>query len=89
MLFVPTSRAVLNASPLASHGRTSALLSIGRLLGAAVGAGLAGIAIAGGVTASTVHAALLIGCAACLIIGVPAAMRLGPRARPATVVSEG
>ena len=26
MLFVPTSRAALNATPLASHGRTSALL---------------------------------------------------------------
>ncbi len=47
MLFVPTSRAALNASPLASHGRTSALLSVGRLLGAAVGAGLAGIALSG------------------------------------------
>src|SRR5690349_3078153 len=45
MLFVPTSRAALNASPLASHGRTSALLSVGRLLGATVGAGLAGIAL--------------------------------------------
>ncbi len=47
MLFVPTSRAALNATPLASHGRTSALLSVGRLLGAAVGAGLAGVALAG------------------------------------------
>ena len=33
MLFVPTSRAALNASPNASHGRTSALLSVGRLRG--------------------------------------------------------
>jgi predicted MFS family arabinose efflux permease len=89
MLFVPTSRAALNASPLASHGRTSALLSIGRLLGAAVGAGLAGMALANGVNGSTVHVALLIGCAACLFLGVPAASRLGPRGRPAPLVSEG
>ena len=39
LLFVPTSRAALNATPLASHGRTSAILSVGRLLGAGVGAG--------------------------------------------------
>jgi MFS family permease len=89
MLFVPTSRAALNATPLASHGRTSALLSVGRLLGAAVGAGLAGIALASGVNSSTVHAALLVACAACLILGVPAASRLGPRTRAATLVSEG
>ena len=89
MLFVPTSRAALNATPIASHGRTSALLSIGRLLGAAVGAGLAGAALAGGVTASTVHTALLIAAAACLLLGVPAASRLGPRAPAATLISEG
>ena len=52
MLFVPTSRAALNASPKASHGRTSALLSVGRLVGAAVGAGLAGIALDGTLTAA-------------------------------------
>jgi MFS family permease len=89
MLFVPTSRAALNATPLASHGRTSALLSIGRLLGAAVGAGLAGVAIAGGVNSSTVHTALLVACAACVLLGVPAASRLGPGGRSATLVSEG
>lgn len=89
MLFVPTSRAALNAAPLASHGRTSALLSVGRLLGAAVGAGLAGIALAGGVTSSTVHVALLVGCAACLVLGVPAASRLGPGLRSASLLSEG
>ncbi len=55
MLFVPTSRAALNASPLGSHGRTSALLSVGRLLGATVGAGLAGVALSGTLTASTVQ----------------------------------
>ena len=76
MLFVPTSRAALNASPRASHGRTSALLSVGRLLGAAVGAGLAGAALAGTLTASTVHHALLLGALICLVVGVPAATLL-------------
>ncbi|MGH2874947.1 MAG: MFS transporter [Solirubrobacteraceae bacterium] len=76
MLFVPTSRAALNASPNASHGRTSALLSIGRLLGAAIGAGLAGVALSGTLTASTVHHALLLGAAICIVIGVPAAASL-------------
>jgi MFS family permease len=80
MLFVPTSRAALNASPQASHGRTSALLSVGRLLGAAVGAGLAGVALTGTLTASTVHHALLLGAALCLIVGIPASLSL--RARP-------
>jgi predicted MFS family arabinose efflux permease len=89
MLFVPTSRAALNATPPAAHGRTSALLSVGRLLGAAVGAGLAGAALASGVDGSTVHTALLIAAAACLILGVPAASRLGPRGRVPTLVSEG
>ena len=89
MLFVPTSRAALNATPLAAHGRTSALLSVGRLLGAAVGAGLAGVALAGGVTSATVHTALLIACGACLFLGVPAASRLGPGAHRVTLISEG
>jgi MFS family permease len=80
MLFVPTSRAALNASPRASHGRTSALLSVGRLLGAAVGAGLAGVALTGTLTASTVHHALLLGAALCLVVGIPASISL--RARP-------
>ena len=82
MLFVPTSRAALNAAPLASHGRTSAVLSVGRLLGAACGAGLAGIALAGGVHASKVHVALLIACAVCVFVGIPASSRLdrGPSA---------
>jgi DHA2 family methylenomycin A resistance protein-like MFS transporter len=76
MLFVPTSRAALNASPDASHGRTSALLSVGRLLGAAIGAGLAGIALAGTLTASTVHHTLLLGALVCLVIGIPASTYL-------------
>jgi MFS transporter, DHA2 family, methylenomycin A resistance protein len=83
MLFVPTSRAALNASPLASHGRTSAVLSVGRLLGAAVGAGLAGVALSGTLTASTVHHTLLLGAALCLVIGIPAATFLSPGNAPA------
>jgi predicted MFS family arabinose efflux permease len=89
MLFVPTSRAALNATPLAAHGRTSALLSMGRLLGAAVGAGLAGAALASGVTSSTVHTALLIACAACVLLGIPAASRLGLRSTATPLASEG
>jgi MFS family permease len=77
MLFVPTSRAALNATPMASHGRTSAILSVGRLLGAAVGAGLAGVALSGTLTASTVHHALLFGAGLCLVIGIPASTLLG------------
>jgi MFS family permease len=79
MLFVPTSRAALNASPLASHGRTSAFLSVGRLLGAAVGAGLAGVALSGTLTASTVHHTLLLGAAVCLVVGIPASTFLRAR----------
>ncbi|MFZ0087909.1 MAG: MFS transporter, partial [Solirubrobacteraceae bacterium] len=79
MLFVPTSRAALNATPLAAHGRTSALLSVGRLLGAAIGAGLAGVALSGTLTASTVHHALLLGAAACVVIGIPASTLLAVR----------
>jgi DHA2 family methylenomycin A resistance protein-like MFS transporter len=81
MLFVPTSRAALNASPQASHGRTSAILSVGRLLGAAVGAGLAGVALEGVLTAATVHHALLLGAALCLVVGIPASTLLRARTR--------
>jgi MFS family permease len=77
MLFVPTSRAALNATPLPSHGRTSAILSVGRLLGAGIGAGLGGLVLAGGTDASTVHGAMLLGCILCVIVGIPAATRLG------------
>ena len=79
MLFVPTSRAALNASPNASHGRTSALLSVGRLGGAAIGAGLAGVALSGTLTASTVHHTLLLGAALCVVIGIPASSCLTGR----------
>ena len=77
MLFVPTSRAALNATPMALHGRTSAILSVGRLVGAAVGAGLAGICLSGTLTASTVHHTLLFGAGVCLLIGIPASTLLG------------
>ncbi len=81
LLFVPTSRAALNATPQASHGRTSAILSVGRLLGAAVGAGLAGVALSGTLTATTVHHTMLAAAALCLLVGIPAAGLLGgPRA---------
>ena len=86
MLFVPTSRAALNASPQASHGRTSALLSFGRLVGAAVGAGLAGIALTGILTAATVHHTLLLGALVCLVVGIPASFYLsGGRSAPMLV----
>ncbi len=91
MLFVPTSRAALNATPRASHGRTSAILSVGRLLGAGIGAGLGGLALSGGTDASTVHDAMLLACLLCVVVGIPASMRLGPpggavagRTRPST-----
>jgi MFS transporter, DHA2 family, methylenomycin A resistance protein len=88
MLFVPTSRAALNASPLAAHGRTSALLSVGRLVGATVGAGLAGIALSGTLTASTVHRTLLSAAMLCIVVGLPSATRLTSRAgRPAGQVT--
>jgi DHA2 family methylenomycin A resistance protein-like MFS transporter len=77
MLFVPTSRAALNATPMASHGRTSAILSVGRLLGAGVGAGLGGLVLSGGTDASTVHSAMLLACILCVVVGIPAATRLG------------
>ena len=77
MLFVPTSRAALNATPLASHGRTSAVLSVGRLLGAGLGAGLGGVVLAGGTDASTVHGAMLLACILCVAVGIPASTRLG------------
>lgn len=80
MLFVPVSRAALNASPDSSHGRTSALLSIGRLLGAAIGSALAGVALSGRLTAATTHHALLISAGVCIVIGIPGSLGLRPRA---------
>src|SRR5579875_2566566 len=78
LLFAPTSRAALNATPNSLHGRTSAVLSAGRLAGAAIGAGVAGAALTGGVNAATVHSVLLGACALCVFVGVPLAMMLTP-----------
>jgi MFS transporter, DHA2 family, methylenomycin A resistance protein len=83
MLFVPVSRAALNATPDASHGRVSAMLSAARLLGAALGAGLAGAALSGGASASTVHTALAVAAGTCLLVGLPLAGQFG-RALPST-----
>ncbi len=77
MLFVPASRAGLGSAPESSHGRASAVLSLGRLLGAMIGASVAGTAISAGPSASSTHQALLIACAACVVLGLPAACRLG------------
>lgn len=84
LLFAPTSRAALNAAPGASHGRVSALLSAGRLLGAGIGATVAGVAIGSEITTAHVHYALLGAAALCLLVGMPAASRLvAPRAAEA------
>jgi MFS family permease len=83
MLFVPVSRAALNATPDASHGRVSAVLSFARLLGAAVGAGLAGVALSSGPSTSTVHVALAVAAGSCLLLGLPFARQFG-RAVPRT-----
>ncbi len=75
MLFVPVSRAALNSVPDEAHGRASSILSAARLGGAAIGAGLAGLALSGGASASTVHLALAVAAGACLILGLPLASR--------------
>jgi MFS family permease len=81
LLFVPASRAALNAVPQAKHGRVSSLLSTCRLLGAALGSGLAGAALSGGVTAEHVRIAMLTGAGICLLLGLPASLELSPRRR--------
>ena len=70
LLFVAASRAALNAAPVASHGRTSAVLSLGRLVGAAAGVSLAGATLAGGVSAAALHTELLYAFALCVLVGV-------------------
>ena len=85
MLFVPASRAGLGSTPQSSHGRVSAILSLGRLLGAMIGASAAGAAVSGGPSASSTHQALLVACGACVVLGLPAACRLRTPCRaPAT-----
>jgi MFS family permease len=76
LLFVPASRAALNAVPQIKHGRVSSLLSTCRLLGAAIGSGLAGAALSGGVTASHVRIAMLCGAGICVLLGLPASAAL-------------
>jgi predicted MFS family arabinose efflux permease len=76
LLFVPASRAALNAVPQAKHGRVSSLLSVSRLLGAGAGAVLAGIALSGGVTDDHMRIALGVGAALCVFVGLPAAAEL-------------
>ena len=88
LLFVPVSRAALNATPSFAHGRTSAVLSGGRLLGAAAGAGLGGLALSAGARASSVHDALLVGCVICITIGVPACSLLSTPELDRTLGSE-
>ena len=81
MLFVPASRAALNAVPQAKHGRVSSLLSTARLLGAGLGAVLGGAALSGGITEDHMRLALAGGAALCVVIGLPAAAELGGRTR--------
>jgi hypothetical protein len=76
LLFVPASRAGFGSAPPSSHGRVSAILSLGRLLGAMFGASAAGAAMSGGPSASSTHQALLVACGACVVLGLPAACRL-------------
>jgi MFS family permease len=87
LLFVPASRAALNAVPQAKHGRVSSLLSVSRLLGAGLGAVLAGSALSGGVTEEHVRIALGVGAALCLVVGLPAAIELSNRATATNIGS--
>ncbi len=87
LLFVPASRAALNAVPQAKHGRVSSLLSASRLLGAGLGAVLGGVALSGGVTGDHMRIALGAGAALCLVVGLPAAVELSNRSSAATIDS--
>jgi MFS family permease len=79
LLFVPASRAPLNAVPQAKHGRVSSLLSVSRLLGAGLGAVAAGAALSGGVSDDHLRIALGVGAGLCLVVGLPAAAELSGR----------
>jgi hypothetical protein len=50
---------------------------VGRLVGAGVGAGIAGLLLASGTDAATVHRAMLLACILCVVVGIPASLRLG------------
>ncbi|MER7279183.1 MFS transporter [Dactylosporangium sp. NPDC000244] len=84
-LFAGVSRAGLNAVPQRHHGRVSALISAGRLLGAGLGAALAGVALRDGADAEDVRTALTSGAALCLLAGVPLAGWLRGRPEAETV----
>jgi MFS family permease len=87
LLFVPASRAALNAVPQAKHGRVSSLLSVSRLLGAGLGAVLGGVALSGGVSDDHMRIALGAGAALCLVVGLPAAAELSSRSTATTIES--
>ena len=87
LLFVPASRAALNAVPQAKHGRVSSLLSASRLLGAGLGAVLGGAALSGGVTDDHMRIALGVGAVLCLVVGLPAAAELSTRSAAANIES--
>ena len=87
LLFVPASRAALNAVPQAKHGRVSSLLSASRLIGAGVGAVLGGVALSGGVTDEHMRIALGAGAALCVVVGLPAAAELSNRSSEARIES--
>jgi DHA2 family methylenomycin A resistance protein-like MFS transporter len=72
-LFAGVSRSALNAVPQVAHGRVSALISAGRLLGAGLGAALSSLALRGGTDTAHVRPALAFGALLCLLIGVPLA----------------
>ena len=82
MLFAPTSRAGLNSVAGSAHGRASALLSLGRLLGAVIGASAATVALSEGPSAAGTHQALLVACASCVVLGLPATWGLAARPQP-------
>ena len=67
---------VAGFSPLGASG---ALVLVALLVGATVGAGLAGIVLSGTLTASAVHRTLLLGAVLCVFVGLPAATRLAAR----------
>jgi predicted MFS family arabinose efflux permease len=87
LLFVPASRAALNAVPQAKHGRVSSLLSAARLMGAGMGAVLGGAALSGGVTDDHMRIALGVGAALCVVVGLPAAAELSGRSAAARIGS--
>ena len=89
LMFAPTSRAALNAVPESAHGRVSALLNAARLVGAAIGSALVGVAYLGGVTTGSTHRALAVAAAVSLLIGVPLSRGIDPDRRGGRPATEG